>query len=491
MQTASASQPKTDILDQLNSIEQFAGMYCMADLRCVVPPFHREMYELAIGGHKRIVICAPRAFAKSTVFSKIYPLYQILQGGASKILIISATGTLAEHWLSAIRRELEENLFILDEKRGYGNVRTDKWTQSHLIIQRRDGTKCEVYAKGAGYQIRGFRPDIIIVDDIETDEGVRSDDQREKLLDWFNKALLNTLEKDSQLIMIGTLLHPLALLADVMRREGWVSRKYQALDVVNEDGVSLWPEKWPTEALLERSREIGMRAFNSEFQNDPVVSENPIFVREWFGRITDEIRKAPATRTGIACDPAIARTETADYTAIGVISDLGKLRLNKKTYRVGEVLRGHWPINRTVTELIGLYDRSGASFIVIETTAYQQALADEVRRYCDENHRNINIIEVKPDKDKERRAHAVAPMLERGEVFFDYGDPMHQKLMDELFLFPTGSHDDLVDFFVYDLAEHKRHGEVKKSTGPHFNDPPYHIGDQTGIYGPTSVMERR
>lgn len=472
MRTASALQTTSDALDQrlkqLNSIEQFAGMYCMADLRCPVPPFHREMYGLAMAGHNRIVICAPRSFAKSTVFSKIYPLYQILQGGASKILIISATGTLAEHWLSEIRRELEENPFILDPERGYGDVRTDKWTQSHLIAQRQDGTKCEVYAKGAGYQIRGFRPDIIIVDDIEDDEGVRSDDQRDKLLDWFNKALLNTLEKDSQLIMIGTLLHPLALLNDVMEREDWISKKYQA---ITRD-ESLWPEKWPLDALEKRRREIGTVAFNSEFQNDPIVSENPVFVREWFGKQTDDDKKQPVSRTVIACDPAIARNETSDFTALVSISDIHKsgavgVRPRYIVRSDGGVIRGHWPLNRTVTELIGAYDRLGASAIVIETTAYQQALADEVRRYCDENHRNINIIEVKPDKDKERRAHAVAPMLERGEVFFDYEDPMHCKLMDELFLFPTGTHDDMVDAFVYALAEHKRHGEdLTTNAGP-------------------------
>ncbi len=174
--------------------------------------------------------------------------------------------------------------------------------------------------------------------------------------------------------------------------------------------------------------------------------------------------------TLVACDPAISKKETADYTAVVSVSACTDKSTGKQRYYVrssGGVSRGHWPINRTVGELVRIYDDLGASGIVIETTAYQEALADEVVRYSDEHHRNIPVLAVKPDKDKERRASAVAPLLERGEVFFDHDDPMQRKLMDELFLFPTGNHDDLVDAFVYALTEAKRwaigqHGQ----TGP-------------------------
>lgn len=257
---------------QLNPIEEFAGYYLQDDLKCRVPEFHREMYDLANAEHKRIVIAAPRSFAKSTVFSKIYPCFRILKKPVRRILIISSTGTLAEHWLREIKYELTENKYVVAD---FGDSSTDKWTQDHIVCKNHHGgPPIEVLAKGAGYQIRGFRPDIVIVDDLETDEGVRSEDQRAKLLDWFDKALINTLEKDSQLIMIGTVLHPLSLLSAVMNREGWTVRKYQA---ITPDGKSLWPEKWPIAALEARKREIGSLAFNSEFMNDPIISENPIF----------------------------------------------------------------------------------------------------------------------------------------------------------------------------------------------------------------------
>lgn len=450
------------------AIEAFARCYMSGDLTCSVPEFHREMYQIAEAGHKRIVICAPRSFAKSTVFSKIYPLYQILEGDAKRIFIVSATGTLAEHWLREIKRELEENPYI---RRDYGDVTTKKWTQDHIVCKRPNGTLCEVIAKGAGYQIRGFRPDVVIIDDVETDEGVRSEDQREKLRDWFNKALINTLEKDSQLIMIGTMLHPLSLLADVMNREGWATRKYQA---ILPDGQSLWAAKWPVDALEARRKEIGTLAFNSEYMNEPLISENPIFVKQWMRpyESDSEVFKKTAGAglySVTSVDPAIAKKETADYTAIVTVSATFGAEPKFYVRAGGGVTRGHWTINQTVVESLRVYDIFQSNLLQVETIAYQEALADEIRRYCEDNRRFINISEIKPDKDKERRAHVVAPLLEQGRVYFDHNDPMTQRLIEELIVFPTGDRDDLVDAFVYcmtalkDWQHRKRVGIIKSA----------------------------
>ena len=436
-----------------------------------VPPFHRELYDLAQSGEKRIVVCAPRSFAKSTVFSKFYPLFRCLSGipwakdkQVERITLVSATATLAEQWLRDIKSHLEENPWI---KSQYGEGQTKKWTQDQIIWKRFNRSKCQIDAKGAGYQLRGFRPDIIVLDDLDTDEGVRTQDQREKLLDWFNKALINTLEKDSQLIMVGTLLHPLSLLANVMERPAWTARKYEA---ITPDGKSLWPDKWPMEALREREAEIGHLAFQSEFQNNPIISENPIFVREWFhpytaNSLTFKKIKADGLYTVVAIDPAIGRKESNDYTAIVSVSATHDAE-PKYYVRVGGVRRGHWPMNKQIWELDHTYKDVGGRKVIIETVAYQQALADEFRLYCEKERRYPQIKEIKPDRDKERRAHAVAPMLEQAQVFFDHGDPMTCKLMDELALFPTGDRDDLVDAFVYAMTELKKWSRREKANQP-------------------------
>ncbi len=438
-------EAQADISVDLTKVSGFASYFFQEDMEYPFPHFHDEMYELAQAGHNRIAIAAPRSFAKSTVFSKIYTLFLVCQGDVSvaPILLLSNTGALAEHWLREIKRELERNIWLRSK---FGDLRTDKWTQDHIVCKRKDGTEIEVMAKGAGYQIRGFRPGTVVVDDIETDEMVRSEDQRAKLKDWFDKALINTLEKTSQLIMIGTIIHPMSLLGNVMSRDGWISKTYKA---ILPDATSLWPEKCPMDALMARKREIGTLAFNSEFQNEPIISENPVFFKTWFKPYEANSsafikEKAKGVYTIIACDPAISQKETADYTAIVTIS--ATFDPEPKYYiRPRGVIRGHWPINRQVSELVRLYDLFKAKGIVIETVAYQEALAQEVRRYMSDHRRHIPIIEVKPDRDKVRRAYAVGPYFERGQVYADFTDEATEKLVEECLVFPTGDRDDYVD----------------------------------------------
>ncbi len=455
--------------NELNPVEVFAGYHLNHYFKCNVPPFHREMYEMAYRNEKRIAIAAPRSFAKSTVFSVIYPLYKIYESDVSSIILISETSSLAEKWLRKIKDEMSSNQYLIGDY-GVVNDQTATIWRNDIIVFKHPvtGRPIEIEAKGAGKQIRGTRPDLIIVDDLENDLSVRSEEQRERLASWFDKALINTLERDSQLIMIGTVLHPLSLLANVLEREGWITKKYQAL---LPDGESLWPEKWPKEELLSRKNEIGHLAFQSEFMNDPIISENPLFVREWFEEYSPqdeafitEIGKGVYTVTAI--DPAISRKEGSDYTAIVTVSATFG---DKPKYYIRNATRGHWTVHEQVHKLSDEMRRFKSNRVLIETVAYQQALSQIYQAYCEENRLFFSLEEIKPDRDKERRAHSIASMIQGGDVFFDYSNPVTHRLMDEMVVFPTGDHDDLVDALVYCLQHLQVWGKRERSS----QDKPY------------------
>jgi len=158
----------------------------------------------------------------SSISSIFYPIWCALFAKERDICIVSATEGLAVEMLRAIKRELESNRRILTF---FGDMKSSKWAENHIILSN----GVNIRARGAGGQIRGFRPSLVILDDIETDEGVESEEQRKKLKNWVFKACLNTLLPEGQFVVVGTILHPLSLLADLLTiKNGWNKLKFQA-----------------------------------------------------------------------------------------------------------------------------------------------------------------------------------------------------------------------------------------------------------------------
>ena len=151
----------------------FAKMFFPHLMEYDTAEFQEEIYTL-LQGKDRIAIAAPRGFTKSTICNVIYPCWLSLLMVKKDICIISASETLAVEFLRKIRVELTTNRMILDL---FGDVQSEKWTENHIVLKN----GVNLRAKGAGGQIRGFRPDAIILDDIETDESVESEEQRKKL----------------------------------------------------------------------------------------------------------------------------------------------------------------------------------------------------------------------------------------------------------------------------------------------------------------------
>lgn len=312
------------------SLELFAGMFFEEMMYSDTPDFHREIYKYLLT-EDRVALAAPRGFAKSTITCVFYPLWMALLLVRRDILIISASETLAVEFLRKIRMEIcgNEKLRAL-----FGDQQSDKWTENHIVL--RNGVN--IRAKGAGGQIRGFRPDCILLDDIETDESVESEEQRKKLKDWLFKACLNTLLPGGQLVIIGTLIHPLSVLGDLLEtpRTGWIRRKYTAYtDGVESSGHELWPLARPHEWLQARKGEIGSWAFAAEFMNDPRADASAPIKQEQL-RYWKELPKQFSCV--ITVDPAYSEDEKSDFKVAACVA----IDQHQNRYLL-EYLRTHQP----------------------------------------------------------------------------------------------------------------------------------------------------
>lgn len=432
-------------IECMGDVEFFARNMTPNLLGFEMPEFHKEIYY-SLPRVKRGLICAPRGFAKSTITSVIYPLWLGCARCTYKnIMIISASETLAVELLRKIKRELEENENII---KYFGDLRTDKWSETHIILKG----GVNIVARGAGAQIRGFRPDCLILDDIETDEGVESEEQRRKLKDWLFKSCLNTLLPNGQFLIVGTILTPLSLLSELMVSDNkWKKWKYMAYkDGVMEEGHELWKELWPHQALQQRRSEIGSFAFASEYMNSP-IEQGATAIKESQIKIWSELPENLSY--WIALDPAYTEDKNSDYKT-GVLVGLDK---DMNRYLV-KVIRTHETMNEYMGQIVQTWRmyRDNVIGLGAPCSGTEREFYRSFTEFCHRHNNYPPIQELKNvfkdgnnigirNKTKRITA-ALQPLFEAGKYYI--GED-HEAARTELLTIGSSKHDDIVDAMTY------------------------------------------
>ena len=106
-----------------------------------------------------------------------------------------------------------------------------------------------------------------------------------------------------------------------------------------------------------------------------------------------------------ACDPAISKEKTACNTAFSTIG-VGK---DGHFYDL-ETVAGKWSFLETLEEAKKIISRQKTQYLGVESTAYQKALVEACQRYFP----NIQVVDLKADRDKFRRAKSVSHIVSKG-----------------------------------------------------------------------------
>lgn len=436
-------------------VQAFAEHFLSHLLSPGIPEFHSEIYKL-LPDSDRLVIAAPRGFAKSTISSVIYPIWLAVTGLRKDICIISASEGLAMEILLKIKRELEGNQKLLQY---FKNFQTDKWATSHFITN----TGVSIRAKGAGGQIRGFRPDCLILDDIETDESVQSEEQRKKLKDWLFKACLNTLLPDGQFILVGTILTPLSLLNELLLTEnGWKKKRYKAyVDGIQEPGHELWPSQRPHAWLQTRKAEIGSTAFASEFMNDPRLDEAaPIkenMIRYW-EKLPDQMNLV------ISVDPAYSEENNSDFKVASLIG----LDTSGNRYLI-HYNRSHVSLRDFMDCIINMWLQNKGKIIAVgvPNSGTEKSFFSSFLSYCQDRNlfppmfelKNIFITQTGASirAKTARIVAALQPLFETGKYYIN---PSHVEAREELLSIGSSRWDDIIDTMCYGEQMLQPYGKV-------------------------------
>ncbi|MDE1924983.1 MAG: hypothetical protein KGH79_02280, partial [Patescibacteria group bacterium] len=249
--------------------------------------FHKELFQLTENPElQNIVITAFRGSGKSTIVTLSYVIWSILGEQQKKYpIILGQTQIKAQTHLQAIKRELEHNEALRADL-GPFREESNQWG-AHSLILPQYGAK--ISTGSVEQSIRGMRhyqhrPDLIICDDIEDPDSVRTQESRDKLFDWLTGDVLPAGDKDTRMIFIGTPLHEDSLLRRLEKlfANGSTKNVFRRYPILNGDGKSLWPGKFPTQADIdaEKAKCLNVLAWMREYMLLIVQSEDQLIKRE-------------------------------------------------------------------------------------------------------------------------------------------------------------------------------------------------------------------
>ena len=270
----------SELLKSFSDNDLLFGMFYMPHyFRKPSPPFHLTILRWAVRA-LNLAIQAPRGSSKSTILSFLKIICSIFFKKKNFIILVQNTYAKAAASLENIKKEMRDN----DRLRTTFRVTMRKDAEGDTIFRHPDGAETRVLCKGAdqlgsirGERFGAYRPDLILVDDIEDDEMVRNPERRIELEKQFNEVLKYAGEHGTtQIIVIGTILHDDSLLAKLLdskqygrfRKLFYRARMEKGLVGGAMGRVSLWPEKWTVDELDEMEKD-DPSGFAKEMQGDP------------------------------------------------------------------------------------------------------------------------------------------------------------------------------------------------------------------------------
>lgn len=431
----------------------------------------------------------PRDHGKSEIFCITYPLRRICEDPNIRILIVQKTATSAIKTLQVIKTELEQNEGMKayyaphwlrmaghrDIANPQGAIiqdgkREGAWQQQRIYCKRtRRGKDPTVEAVGVGGAITGGHFDIIILDDVEDDENVRTDERLKGLINWFTGTIMQLREPDTKLVVVGTkktnrrdiyklieenpvwdvfvtsaiLSHELSDLEWEMVRDG----RGVVVDVnVKSPGVvTLWPEKWSIrELLLEMVASVDKAVWIREKLNDLRALAGQIFDRESFLYFDENDLVVIEASGGFerliqVWDGAWEEKESADWSACITLG------LFAGQVHVLDVWRGRVTTPKLIQAVVNEFMAWRPMEVCIEDRASGKSVIQVL-----EVESGLPLVRLDPaGRDKVARARAATPYVQGGRVKLRSGADWLTAFLAELTMFPEADHDDQVDIFVY------------------------------------------
>jgi hypothetical protein len=418
------------------------------------PLFHRQLlnaiYNLNI---PRLLAITFRGGAKSTLLEESTLLLS-LRGLFKNVIIIGDNETRAAERLQAITHEVETNERIYEV---FGHQRGAVWTNTRAVLK--SGTYLQAYGRGMalrGAKYHTHRPDLAVLDDIESEDSVNTPESIQKTMRWLTGALIPAMSKPYHIRMAATPLHPNAACVQLSRRDEVNDKpsffhtiKVPVYSYDNSDPPvlrSAWPERNPLSAMLEEKdkyESMGMaREFAQEYLCEADAESTTAF--ESTDLPIDTTLKHTYQPTLVIVDPARTAKKTSSLTGVVVCSwDNDKIIVWEAEGYM------HRPAD-IIEKVFELNEKYNPTQILIEKDGLEEFLLQPFRTEQVKRNTFIPLLPVSAPKGKLDFIRALQPYVKAGDIVLAKPCPI---LQTQLINFPSGKIDTL-NALAYALRHH-------------------------------------
>ena len=482
------------------STKVFAKTFFPEEVTSEFSILHDKMFAVMDHPKKRKkALAAPRGLGKTTL-AKVRCVKAIVFRERRFITYISNSSGSAIESTEHIKRLMVENEYL---NRIFGKVSFSQKGFKEGFSKESWVAYGDVYVlpRGAGQQIRGknwmgHRPGLFIIDDLENTDNIRSDEQREKLSNWFFSDLMKSEspygERDginkgerAEFLYIDTIKHQDALLQLLINLSDWLDvGDFPKLFPDTPDGVlSICDESFNTydplymtteeikEEYAEHVEKGKQDLFYMEFMNIPISLKDAVFKPEAFkyyeeagdhlivhnhplvvqmlnkmGNTLSEIERIPVREliTLVIVDPARTVNLLSAESAVVVVS------IHRKSRKI--FVREPWGKKVKPNEL---YDKMfeqcflyNARYLAVEVTGLHEFISQPIMNEIRVRGVSSEYVELNARGDKDLRiSNALSNYYAQGQIYHNASNCT--ALENQLKWHPKSKRKDLIDALAY------------------------------------------
>jgi len=499
---------------QLGQISlEFFCMYFLQDIylpkednaAAPIAHVHEELWhdiqDSIIGtGPEQLGRVLPRGTGKSA-FGTLGPTcWSVAYKHKTYVLICSDIGSTAEKFIKDIKDNMIENPYI---EISFGKLlddRNKKYICNATQLEFTNNTFVEAISSTSpmrGRKYKNVRPDLIILDDYQSEDDCRTEEAREKKWKKYSDdvkfAKQRPIKRNGKIIKKGTVLmawgtqqHKECFYSRLIKSPTWIFKKEKGVLVDNVDkyfNSGLWLKfktilnEFKNTARLEDAKEFYYK-HESKMQFDTLWSEfwdclelaldyfeNPNSFKQevqgdvdsigekWFKQMHTEPREIIEThefiKTMLIVDPASSGGKKNDYSAYLI----GSTAINGNKYiRLGELakINARQEFDKYLGHMVELLlEYQDITHVCIEKNTFNSSDAFMLEKLIRENeilkYRNITIINEMQKRNKDDKISTAIPYVNKGQIVFAEEDEEFNKQVLEFTGQKFSQHDDAPD----------------------------------------------